>query len=179
MTDGGLSVVPMAAAATAAAVIKPAFLLLETCSNDDELLPARWAAAALREHNNADSVWGGGRVRTQRISEGHYGTTWAHQRARKEEGRRPHEAQRPVCLWTVVLVEFVHTGSVCVHAGGPHSGGVCVERAGNLLGRCSVKGGGGCHCARSSLGVRCLLRFPASRPKSGEKGTQETGRIQP
>lgn len=55
MRDGGLSVVPKAAAA-AAAVIKPAFLLLETCSNDDELLPARWAAAALREHNNADSV---------------------------------------------------------------------------------------------------------------------------
>lgn len=131
MRDGGLSVVPKAAAA--AAVIKPAFFLLETCSNDDELLPARWAAAALREHNNADSVlparsrqrgvggWGGevGRVHTQRISEGHYGTRWAHQRARKEEGWRPHEAERPACLWTVVVVEFVHTGSVCVHAGGP------------------------------------------------------------
>lgn len=111
--------------AAAAAVIKPAFLLLETCSNDDELLPARWAAAALREHNNADSVLParsrqtGGGAHTQRISEGHYGTRWAHQRARKEEGWRPHEAERPACLWTVVLVEFVHTGSVCVHAGGP------------------------------------------------------------
>lgn len=26
---------------------------------------------------------------------------------------------KPACLWTVVSVEFVHTGSVCVHAGGP------------------------------------------------------------
>lgn len=30
-----------------------------------------------------------------------------------------------MCLWTVVLVEFMHTGGVCVHAGG-HSG-VCVR----------------------------------------------------
>lgn len=84
--------VPRAAAA-AATVIKPVFLL-ETCSNDDELLPA-CCAAALQEDNNADSVLPAknrqreGHVEAERIFEGNYGTTWAHQRARKEEGLRP------------------------------------------------------------------------------------------
>lgn len=60
-----------------------------------------------------------------------------------------------MCLWTVVFVEFMHTGSMCLHAGGPSvcatvvSVCACVsvtteKRAGNLLGRCSVRGASLC-----------------------------------
>lgn len=113
--------------AAAAAVIKPAFccwkhavMMTSYCRPAGLLLLYESTIMLTLSYlQGADrGGWGWG-IHTQRISEGHYGTRWAHQRARKEEGWRPHEAERPACLWTVVLVEFVHTGSVCVHAGGP------------------------------------------------------------
>lgn len=92
----------------------------------------------------------------------------------------------PVCLWTVVFVEFMHTGSMCLHAGGPSvratvvSVCACVsvtteKRAGNLQGRCSVRGASLCVVHPRSQVSSPLSSLPSWNV---EKHTQEMGIIQ-
>lgn len=156
------------------------------------VLPA-CCAAALQEDNNADSVlpaknWQReGRLKAERIFEGNYGTTWVHRRVRKEEGLwprckegywKPHEVERSsggLCVSGLWSSWNSCTQAACVSmpVARPSAPQWC------LCARVSpwppkkeleIYWGdvlwGGPRCAWSTPGVRCLLRFPASRPET-------------